>query len=74
MLTSFPGSSPRDFGQEGEEVYLEKLIAHWKEILSCNTYPVEIREIANSVMVTLKIDYYNDQSRIIAYHATLVIF
>ena len=74
MLTSFPGSSPRDFGQEGEEVYLKKLIAHWKEILSCNTYPVEIREIANSVMVTLKIDYYNDQSRIIAYHATLVIF
>lgn len=52
----------------------KKLIAHWKEILLCNTYPVEIREIANSVMITLKIDYYNDQSRLIAFHATLVIF
>lgn len=69
MLTSFPGSSPRDFGQEGE-VYLEKA----QEILLCNTYPVEIREIANSVMITLKIDYYNDQSRLIEFHATLVIF
>ena len=71
MLTSFPGSSPRDFGPGGE-VYLEK--AHEKEILLCNTYPVEIREIVNSVMVTMKIDYFNDQSRIIAYHAILVIF
>ena len=43
----------------------KKLIAHWKEIAI---------EIANSVMITLKIDCYNDQSRLIAFHATLVIF